>query len=155
MYTTEPEKEYPSNLRASTVRSTWVTFSWDRIRSHSKLGNVTGYQIDFIGGNINKQRIIPGQEFTAYTFMELTPCTYYELRVAAFFRGSRGDWSPPVGVTTSPGGMLNQTSMHEQNTYMHGPTTGEREMRKKIRSCCKQVFARLCDHKLLLQMQYS
>lgn len=101
----EKDRDYPSNLRASTVQSTWLTFSWDRIERHSKLGFVTGYQIQFSHRKGSEFRVIRGPEFTAYTFMELKPCTYYRLRVAANFNGSTiCIWSPAVGVTTPPDG---------------------------------------------------
>ena len=101
-------KEYPSNLRASTVRSTWVTFSWDRFEKHWKFGRATGYQIMFTDGENYKHRVIHAQECTAYTFLELTPCTSYGLRVAALFNGLPGTWSPSVEVTTPPDGKGNK-----------------------------------------------
>ena len=117
-YYAEIETEYPTNLRASTVQSTRITFSWDRKERHSKLGVVTGYVIQFIdvGSGMSKLRVVEDQELTAYTFMELQPCSTYKLRVAAIFNQSHAGWSPAVEATTSYGGK--GLSMYKCNTYV-------------------------------------
>ena len=103
-YLAKIEKEYPANLKASTVQSTWITFSWDRKEKHSTLGVVTGYVIQFfdVSNGMGKLRVVEDQELTAYTFLELQPCSTYKFRVAAIFNQSDARrWSPLVEATTS------------------------------------------------------
>ena len=87
----------PTNVDVSVINSTAITVQWEMIPCIEQNGDITGYIVRYG----SQTQSVSGGSVTETTISNLTPSTFYNVRVAAMNDADTGPFSSNVFIITA------------------------------------------------------